>query len=1372
MRTIQLRFAAVLILVLSAASFGVFYLHRFQTDRIADDLKAQVDAAVAAGQTDDAIRLAYVYLEFRDHDVGMLENLANWLAEKPGGRNHTRHVAALLDRAVQMEPTRNDLRRRLVAMNLQLGRWGECLDHLERLLTASPDDAELLAHLGVCQEAIAKPHDAARSFERSWKLNPKRADTAIDYAGLLYKQLQRPDDARAVFDAALRENPNHAELRICYARLMRELGQTAEASAAVAEAVRLAPDDVTTLTAAAEIAQALGRYSTARTYLAKARTLAPAKASLACTLAWLLVCEGKSAEAAAELEAVLKEKPDHADALTLLGDILALDGRIDSLVRVCDELDRVKKADPNRAWNADYLRARLLMKQQNYPAAVARLEELRAASAKRPPLARQANYLIAQCYEKLGDTPAVIDAFRRVIDSDPRSAHFRVEFARALARAGDAPAAAAELRTAVQRPDAPAASVIAAVDEIVHAARRTNANSVVKELEKAWEPVRGDAAQPLAPLAKTELLRLIGRRGEALKTVEQFLKAHPGKLEAIALRVRLIDEMNGPERAAAALSEAEKRYGVPGELRIARLRLVAGRPNVPAEVFRATGEGVDKLSPEDRGRVLATWARLADGELALEGWQKLRAARPDDTESRAVLLSDALRRGDEPTTRQLLDELAAVEGPNGRTARLFAVERLLHSGQPAEADRLAASLPADLAHDPVALFLRGRIDELQGRSGPAKANYNAAFDRGLLDLHPARLVPIALAGGEQIVLLTQSALMARLRLDADRAAIVPLLKQAPASVRPALAERLLIANATAAAPQLVWFGRALEELGVGRLAEVAYARATETAPLSDEAWAARVAYHAARNDARTVDELVVAARKSLPADRTSIVLVAAGKPADPSAAVRSTAESSRTRIEQHLKTGRITEAREALAALIAAPNTSGPDREWARRTLAINLTIEPSQASFRKSLELLDANPGNDDDQRAYALVYGAQRTAPLGDGRTCRAEARRRIAAVRDPKADDIVLTARLARADGDANAYQAAVRQLGSIAANDAAAATFLAEESLRAGAAIPNADTLTALASTRFDALALLAAGRALAGDGIGPVQLLDQHIRAATDPQERAARQVRCGHAAYHWLHALPLEQQPEAARQVRAAAVRWYRDGLGHDPLALLHLVTLLGEAGQLADALDLLNSGPVRSAFSGEARAAAYVTALRRGSPTPQQTQAVERLLAGMLRDKPDSATLQLTLADLYEQTDRRPQAEALYRAVLERDPNNLPAANNLAWTAVTNPEKIPFALKLIESTIERHGPLDDLLDTRGRLLVSAGRFEEGLRDLRESADAAPSAARFVQLAVVYQSAGRPRDAQAALEQARRFGLRPGDIPGHDAPVVRELAKF
>jgi tetratricopeptide (TPR) repeat protein len=161
-----------------------------------------------------------------------------------------------------------------------------------------------------------------------------------------------------------------------------------------------------------------------------------------------------------------------------------------------------------------------------------------------------------------------------------------------------------------------------------------------------------------------------------------------------------------------------------------------------------------------------------------------------------------------------------------------------------------------------------------------------------------------------------------------------------------------------------------------------------------------------------------------------------------------------------------------------------------------------------------------------------------------------------------------------------------------------------------------------------------------------------------------------------------------------------------------------------------------------------------------------------MLRDKPDSATLQLTLADLYEQTDRRPQAEALYRAVLERDPNNLPAANNLAWTAVTNPEKIPFALKLIESTIERHGPLDDLLDTRGRLLVSAGRFEEGLRDLRESADAAPSAARFVQLAVVYQSAGRPRDAQAALEQARRFGLRPGDIPGHDAPVVRELAKF
>jgi Flp pilus assembly protein TadD len=112
-----------------------------------------------------------------------------------------------------------------------------------------------------------------------------------------------------------------------------------------------------------------------------------------------------------------------------------------------------------------------------------------------------------------------------------------------------------------------------------------------------------------------------------------------------------------------------------------------------------------------------------------------------------------------------------------------------------------------------------------------------------------------------------------------------------------------------------------------------------------------------------------------------------------------------------------------------------------------------------------------------------------------------------------------------------------------------------------------------------------------------------------------------------------------------------------------------------------------------------------------------------------------------------------------------------LVWTAVGDPAKIPDALRRIDQAIDDHGPLDDLLDTRGRLLVAAGRFDDGIRDLREAADAAPTAARFIQLAVVYRQAGRLNEAAEAVQIARRFGLRPADIAPHDTDAVRDLTK-
>ena len=93
----------------------------------------------------------------------------------------------------------------------------------------------------------------------------------------------------------------------------------------------------------------------------------------------------------------------------------------------------------------------------------------------------------------------------------------------------------------------------------------------------------------------------------------------------------------------------------------------------------------------------------------------------------------------------------------------------------------------------------------------------------------------------------------------------------------------------------------------------------------------------------------------------------------------------------------------------------------------------------------------------------------------------------------------------------------------------------------------------------------------------------------------------------------------------------------------------------------------------------------------------------------------------------------------------------------------------MIQDAIDRHGHLDELLDTRGRLLFAAGKQADGIRDMQEAAMSSPTAARFFQLAVLHRRANQPDAAAAAMKQARRYGLTPADVPPQDVADYREM---
>jgi tetratricopeptide (TPR) repeat protein len=1394
MRTLHLRFAIGLLLTLCLVAIGVYVLHEHQLSRIATDLRSQVEQARDADKIDDAIRLAYQYLDFQPDDAGILVELAGWMESRGSGPKHLAFVAAVLDRALQIDPTRSDLRRRVVAIELQLGQWSECLDHLERLLPGSPNDPELLANLGVCQEAIARHSEAAASFEKSLKADPKRVATSLAYSALLHRHLHRPEDARRVLNACVALNPDAADARLGLARFLKSIGKYSEAVATAKEAVALAPKDRTTLTAAADIEQAAGHYSAARGYLSQARELNPNDARLACSLAWLLLCDGKSADAIATLEAVLKDHPDDADSLTLLGDILALDGRIDALKRIVGELGRLRQVNPASSWNADYLQSRLLIRKNDFAGAARLLEELRLSSARRPGLAIQANYLQAQCYEQLHDRPSELEAFRRIFDADPQAGYFRLEYARSLARAGDFPTAVKEFRTALQKPNLPVRTVLEVAGELADRCRRFGGEASLKELERGLESVRADDANVNVVLAKVELMHRRQKTGDALRLTQQYLQRHKNQVEVLALQARLIDSYFGPNRAVATLAESERQLGDQAEFRMAKLRLLATRPDGAGSAAFSLAADVDKFNPEDRSRILAELVAAcgSTGNVVklVESLERLRAVRADHLAVRSALLSHALATGNQSEVNSLLSEVAGIEGRDGKAARQFDVERSLSNreldGARSQLDSLARSFPGD----PVVLFLIGRIEELTNNRPTALNSYSMSLSAGLLDL-PVEMLMAGLAIGDATerkvsVFVEESPLFDRLRLDLDRPLIQILLPLATASARPGLADRLINGNSMATAPELVWFGGLAQHLGLSRHAEAAFARATTIAPLSEEAWAARLTYHSARQDMAKVQELIAQAKRTLPANEGTIILARALETAGLRTEAMSQVQAAvaiepanidarRQLVQQLSQTGRIAEARQQLQSMINQPGISDQDAVWARRTLAVNLTASPSLDSFRTSVQLLESNKNNgtmaDEDLRALATVFAAQRARPIAD-KTARQEAIGLLNQIKARQSEDLILLARLYRYEGEGSNYLQVITQLEQEYANDFSAQFYLAQETLH-NDELSKADrhiaVLQRLDAARFETLVATSTRLALAGQGETAKSVLEQYIRNAPDGPPRFARQVRCGHAAFEMLTTYPLADQPASATTLRQAAIEWYRAGLGRDPQALLHLVILLCRSGLTSEALELLQAPGIRAAFSIEAQAAGFATAARQGDANAQQLQFMERLLKTWNQKHPGSVALQLALADLYEAQKQVPKAVFIYRDLLQRDGDNMNALNNLAWTSLGDPAKMAEAQRMIGAAIDRHGQLDELLDTRGRLLFADGKQAEGLRDLHEAALGSPSAARYFQLAVLHRRANQPEAAAAALRQSQRFGLTPADVLPQDVADYREM---
>ena len=154
-------------------------------------------------------------------------------------------------------------------------------------------------------------------------------------------------------------------------------------------------------------------------------------------------------------------------------------------------------------------------------------------------------------------------------------------------------------------------------------------------------------------------------------------------------------------------------------------------------------------------------------------------------------------------------------------------------------------------------------------------------------------------------------------------------------------------------------------------------------------------------------------------------------------------------------------------------------------------------------------------------------------------------------------------------------------------------------------------------------------------------------------------------------------------------------------------------------------------------------------SRSGQKQEEAIGTLQQWLADHPDDLAMRMMLANALSGHGQRDEAVRQYQKILEADPKNLMALNNLAWAY--QEQDVVRGLEYAEQAYELAGERPDVADTLGWLLVKDGDYKRGLPLLQGAVKRAPHILEIrYHLAVALDKAGRQDEARKELQRLLR----------------------
>jgi tetratricopeptide (TPR) repeat protein len=217
-------------------------------------------------------------------------------------------------------------------------------------------------------------------------------------------------------------------------------------------------------------------------------------------------------------------------------------------------------------------------------------------------------------------------------------------------------------------------------------------------------------------------------------------------------------------------------------------------------------------------------------------------------------------------------------------------------------------------------------------------------------------------------------------------------------------------------------------------------------------------------------------------------------------------------------------------------------------------------------------------------------------------------------------------------------------------------------------------------------------------------------AGATPEKRANRVLMVARLYEDFGQRLHQPTELAVARDFFELAGKLLQENAKTGPSGQMVLAAFCARRGRLDETLKILQqySAKVRP---GEL-AAASAAVIHAEKVSPQQLQQVETILTtAAAADK--LPTPLLTVLGVLKITQGQPEkAEAYYRQVLTRDPNDFRAHNNLALLLALSDKKTDEALELINRAIELAGAQSGLLDSLAVVRIAREEPQLALEDL------------------------------------------------------------